>query len=90
MSAELVDPFAPAPEAMSEERYQDLWDKTRSAVLDDKTYLPEVYAYLFGRIGARAKTPGLDDDGWAAATLETIALRAESGIPMFEPQGEVL
>jgi hypothetical protein len=87
VSAELVDPFSPA---MSDERYQALWDKTRDAVLYDKAYLPEIHAYLFGRIGARAKTPGLDDDGWAAATLETLALRAESGVPMFEPQEEVL
>jgi len=80
---------APAVEPMTDQRYLDLWDETRQAVIHDPAYLPDIFHYMFGYIGARAKTPGLDDDGWAAALLEIAALRAKDGIPMNE-RGERL
>ena len=75
--------------AMSLARYDDLRDTVQHAVINDHTFLPEAFQYLFSSLGTLAQTSA-DPDGYAARVLERVALRAHDGIPMYEPAEEVL
>lgn len=84
MSAELVDPFAPA---MTQERYDDLRDIAKAAVLDDKAFMPAGFWHMFAALGAIARN--LNHGEFAANTLEEVALSAWDNADRYDPQGGV-
>lgn len=84
MSAELVDPFAPAVrEPMTLEEYDEIRDDGQGAVLTDRAYLPDAYQFLLRSLGALAQTSH-DPDGFAARVLRELRTRANDGIPMSD------
>jgi hypothetical protein len=70
MSAELVDPFAPPPGSMTQERYDDLKETAKARLLEDKGYMPKNFWHMFAALGARAR----GGDEFAAEVLEEVAL----------------
>jgi hypothetical protein len=93
VTAEPPDPWdrpaAPAIQQMTLAEYDRLRDDVRPAVIHDKAFTPEAFWFLFTSLGTLAQTSA-DPDGFAARVLERVALRAKDGIPMYEPQEEVL
>lgn len=84
MSAELVDPFAPAThEPMTLKEYDAIRDDGQEAVLTDRAYLPDAYQFLLRSLGTLAQTSH-DPDGYAARVLRELRMRAKDGIPMNE------
>lgn len=91
MSAELIDPFATiARHPMSESTYDGIRDSIKDAYLRDHTRVTEFLNAALAHIGACARS-GVEADNLAAARfLEELEVAARSGVPMFEPQEEVL
>jgi len=89
VSAELVDPFAPA-RPMSQETYDSIRDSIKDAYLRDHSRVTEFLHEALAHIGACA-TSGVETDNLAAARfLQELEVAARSGVPMYEPNGEVL
>ena len=89
MSAELVDPFAPA-KAMDLDEYDAIRDAVTAARFDDKALLPEALDTALQALGVIAVSRRSEDAQFAAQTLRRICQRAVTGVPMYEPQEEVL
>ena len=87
MSAELVDPFAPPPGAMTQERYDDLKETAKARVLEDKGYMPKNFWHMFAALGAIARN-GRGAADLAAEVLHEVAT-ASAG-DEYEPCGDVL
>lgn len=89
MSAGLVDPFAPA-KAMDLQEYDAIRDAVTAARFDDKALLPEALDAALGALGVIAMSKRSEDAQAAAQVLRRICQRAVTGVPMYEPQEEVL
>lgn len=83
MSAQLVDPFAPTIQPITQDEYDRIRDAGEEAVLSDRGYLPDAYQFLLRTLGTLAMT-GYDPDGFAATRLRLLEARALDGVPMSE------
>jgi len=83
MSAELVDPFAPA-KPMSQDTYDSIRDSIKDAYLRDHSRVAEFLDAALSHIGVCAQT-GVGSDSVAAARfLQDLEVAARSGVPMNE------
>jgi hypothetical protein len=85
MSAQLVDPFAPTIQPITQDEYDRIRDAGQEAVLSDRGYLPDAYQFLLRTLGTLAMT-GYDPDGFAATQLRLLEARALDGVPMNDRQ----
>ena len=76
--------------ALSLAYYDAIRDDIKAAYLTDPGVLPECQWVAFACLGTIAQTGAGPDSVLAAQCLERMALRAKSGVPMYEPQEEVL
>jgi hypothetical protein len=93
MSADLAPWEIDAPaelRPMSQDTYDSIRDSIKDAYLRDHSRLTEFLDAALSHIGACAQTGVGPDNVAAARFLQELEVAARSGVPMYEPQGEVL
>jgi len=84
MSAELIDPFAPADaSALTDDDIERVRDAIQEHRFTDPALFPSVHWIEFAALSALAK----DGNPVAVSALRTVEQRAEFGGPLDEPKG---